>query len=331
MTNVPVLSVLWLLPLVGAVVIIAIPPGGRQFAKWLGVAVSVAVLAVSIVLALAFKAGGPIYQFTESHPWIPAFGAGYTIGVDGIALMLVLVTTILVPFLLVAGWNDGDDADDPLHPAAPRLRSSDADADDPLHPAAPRLRSSDADADDPLHPAAPRLRSSDADADDPLHPAAPRLRSSGAKRSRGTQAYVALTLTIESMVLISVVSLDVLLFYVFFEAMLIPMYFLIGGFGDGAHRSRAAVKFLLYNLVGGLIMLAAVIGLYVVTAKMVRAHSISVRSSPPSPRARWAPPRVCSRRCSWDSCSRSPSRRRCGRSTVGCPTPRLSRHRRLRC
>ncbi|MDT5165682.1 MAG: NADH-quinone oxidoreductase subunit, partial [Mycobacterium sp.] len=209
----PWLSVLWLLPLVGAVVIILIPAGGRQFAKWLGVAVSVAVLALSIALAVAFKAGGPTFQFTESHSWIPAFGAGYTLGVDGIALMLVLVTTILVPFLLVAGWNDVADADEPLHPAAPRLRSS------------------------------------------------------GGDRSRGTQAYVALTLTIESMVLISVVSLDVLLFYVFFEAMLIPMYFRIGGFGGGAHRSRAAVKFLLYNLFGGLIMLAAVIGLYVVTAK----------------------------------------------------------------
>jgi NADH-quinone oxidoreductase subunit M len=69
------------------------------------------------------------------------------------------------------------------------------------------------------------------------------------------------------MVLVSVVSLDVLLFYVFFEAMLVPMYFLIGGFGGGAQRSRAAVKFLLYNLFGGLIMLAAVIGLYVVTTE----------------------------------------------------------------
>ena len=63
----------------------------------------------------------------------------------------------------------------------------------------------------------------------------------------------------------SLASLDILLFYVFFEAMLIPMYFLIGGFG-GAQRSKAAVKFLLYNLFGGLVMLAAVIGLYVVTA-----------------------------------------------------------------
>ncbi|WP_343573716.1 NADH-quinone oxidoreductase subunit M [Mycobacterium sp.] len=213
MNNAPWLSILWLLPLVGAVVIILVPPGGRQFAKWLGVAVSVAVLAVSIALAVAFRVGGPTYQFTESHTWIPAFGAGYTIGVDGIALVLVLLTTILVPFLLVAGWNDSGDSDDPLRSALPRWRSS------------------------------------------------------GSERSRGTQAYVALTLTIESMVLISMISLDVLLFYVFFEAMLIPMYFLIGGFGGGAHRSRAAVKFLLYNLFGGLIMLAAVIGLYVVTAE----------------------------------------------------------------
>ncbi|WP_037136121.1 proton-conducting transporter transmembrane domain-containing protein, partial [Prescottella defluvii] len=77
---------------------------------------------------------------------------------------------------------------------------------------------------------------------------------------------VALILVVESMVLMSFLSLDILLFYVFFEAMLIPMYFLIGGFGQSAGRSRAAVKFLLYNLFGGLIMLAAVIGLYVVTA-----------------------------------------------------------------
>src|SRR5580693_1245334 len=195
MSSVPWLTALWLLRLVGAVVIVMVPPGRRQLAKWLGLAVSVAVLVVSILIAVEFKTGGPTYQFVESHRWIPAFGAGYTLGVDGIALVLVLLTTILIPLLLVAGWNDGGE------------------------------------------------------------------------HSRGTQAYVALTLTIESMVLISVISLDVLLFYVFFEAMLIPMYFLIGGFGTGVQRSRAAVKFLLYNLFGGLIMLAAVIGLYVVTAQ----------------------------------------------------------------
>lgn len=203
----PWLSVLWMAPLAGAIAVILMPAGWRQFAKWAGLAVSVAVLVVSILIAVEFKTGGQTYQFVETHRWIPAFGAGYTLGVDGIALVLVLLTTVLVPLLLVAGWNDSADADDPL-----------------------------------------------------------RWRSSGGERSRGPQAYVALALTVESMVLVSVVSLDVLLFYVFFEAMLVPMYFLIGGFG-GAHRSRAAVKFLLYNLFGGLIMLAAVIGLYVVTAE----------------------------------------------------------------
>ncbi|MBW5483628.1 NADH-quinone oxidoreductase subunit M [Streptomyces bambusae] len=95
------------------------------------------------------------------------------------------------------------------------------------------------------------------------------------KRWRPTQGFFALILAVEAMVVISFEATDVFLFYIFFEAMLIPMYFLIGGFGDRAHggsdenaaaqRSYAAVKFLLYNLAGGLIMLAAVIGLYVVT------------------------------------------------------------------
>ncbi|MFE9792040.1 NADH-quinone oxidoreductase subunit M [Streptomyces goshikiensis] len=103
------------------------------------------------------------------------------------------------------------------------------------------------------------------------------------RRWRPTQGFFALILLVEAMVIISFEATDVFLFYVFFEAMLIPMYFLIGGFGDratssrsaaaaaggsdenaAAQRSYAAVKFLLYNLAGGLIMLAAVIGLYVV-------------------------------------------------------------------
>ncbi|WP_316526744.1 NADH-quinone oxidoreductase subunit M [Kitasatospora brasiliensis] len=87
---------------------------------------------------------------------------------------------------------------------------------------------------------------------------------------RRTQGFFALILAVEAMVIVSFYATDVFVFYVFFEAMLIPMYFLIGGFGDRAggpesarQRSYAAVKFLLYNLLGGLVMLAAVIGLYV--------------------------------------------------------------------
>ncbi|OXR42489.1 NADH-quinone oxidoreductase subunit M [Nocardia cerradoensis] len=214
MTEYPWLTTLWVLPLAGAVVVLAVPAGRRTLARATGLVLSLATLAVAIVVAVRFDPGGPQYQLVESHRWIPAFGAGYTLGVDGIALVLLLLTAALVPLLILAGWKDD--------------------------------------------------------------------REAGSGR-RVAHIYVALTLIVEAMVLISFVSLDILLFYVFFEVMLIPMYFLIGGFGPRTsggesaavelalrqQRSRAAVKFLLYNLFGGLIMLAAVIGLYVLTA---RAH-----------------------------------------------------------
>ncbi|OYN75941.1 NADH-quinone oxidoreductase subunit M [Mycolicibacterium sphagni] len=207
MANVPWLTILWAIPVVGAAVIIVLPASLRQFAKYAGVVVSVAVLALSLLLAVRFDPSGKQFQFVENHPWIPSFGTGYILGLDGIALALVVLTAVLVPLLLIAGWTDADD----------------------------------------------------------------RPGLSG----RGPHGYIALTLAVEGMVMMSLVALDILLFYVFFEAMLIPMYFLIGGFGGGnraqsdvagSAASKAAVKFLLYNLFGGLIMLAAVIGLYVVTS-----------------------------------------------------------------
>ena len=69
----------------------------------MGLVVSLAVLGVAVVLAVSFDTGGPRYQFVESHRWIPAFGTGYTLGLDGIALVLVLLTAVLLPLLLVAG------------------------------------------------------------------------------------------------------------------------------------------------------------------------------------------------------------------------------------
>ncbi|MCU1588460.1 MAG: proton-translocating NADH-quinone oxidoreductase, chain [Frankiales bacterium] len=97
-----------------------------------------------------------------------------------------------------------------------------------------------------------------------------RLESSGqdapgAKR-KSIKAYFALLLVLETMMIGVFAATDVFLFYVFFESMLIPMYFLIGAYG-GPRRSYAAVKFLLFSLFGGLLMLAAVIGLYVQSAK----------------------------------------------------------------
>jgi NADH-quinone oxidoreductase subunit M len=195
----PWLTLLWVVPVVGAVVILTLPPRLRVVAKWIALGTSLVVLALSMVLAVRFEPGGEQYQFVESHSWIPAFGTRYALGLDGIALALVVLTAVLLPLLLLAGWNDAD-----------------------------------------------------------------------ADRRRATHRYVALMLLVEAMVIVSFTALDILLFYIFFEAMLIPMYFLIAGFGAAervpGQRSRAAVKFLLYNLAGGLVMLAAVIGLYVVTA-----------------------------------------------------------------
>ncbi|UWM49744.1 NADH-quinone oxidoreductase subunit M [Streptomyces carpaticus] len=106
------------------------------------------------------------------------------------------------------------------------------------------------------------------------------------RRWRPTQGFFALILLVEAMVIMSFAATDIFLFYIFFEAMLIPMYFLIGGFGDRAgsgdeagqarQRSYAAVKFLLYNLVGGLVMLAAVIGLWVATNDQLGSGTFSL-------------------------------------------------------
>lgn len=197
-------TALWLIPLAGAAAILVLPVHQRTLAKYTALGTSLLVLIVAVGLAIAFDPVGPQYQFVESVSWIPAFGMKYAVGLDGIGLALVLLTTGLLPVLLLAGWNDGAEAPGYGHR--------------------------------------------------PL-----------------AQRYMALMLIVEAMVLLSFSALDVLLFYIFFEAMLIPMYFLIGGFGsthsDVKQRSRAAVKFLMYNLFGGLVMLAAVIGLYVVTAQ----------------------------------------------------------------
>src|SRR5262249_36025961 len=111
----------------------------------------------------------------------------------------------------------------------------------------------------------------------------------GSRRWRPTQGFFALILAVEAMVILSFEATDVFLFYIFFEAMLIPMYFLIGGFGTHPHqpggkvastqRSYAAVKFLLYNLAGGLIMLAAVIGLYVQAGNFSLPEIVQARAN----------------------------------------------------
>jgi NADH-quinone oxidoreductase subunit M len=171
--------------------------------KRLALVFSVITLAVTIAMAVQFKTGGPDFQFTEQVQWIPQFGVHYAVGVDGIALVLILMSVILMPVVILASWNDVEGGSNPRGETPPR---------------------------------------------------------------RNAKTYFALMLVLETMMIGVFAATDVFLFYVFFEAMLIPMYFMIGSFGVG-QRQYAAVKFLLYSLLGGLLMLAAVIALYVYSTR----------------------------------------------------------------
>ena len=204
-TGFPWVMVVGLLPLVGVLAILALPRNREGEARTIALGASVASFAASIMMATDYKVQGKPFQFTQDYTWIKAFGAHYAVGVAGIALALILMTTALAPICVLASWHD---ADRPL--PGP-------------------------------------------DGDD--------LESAG----RGPKLFFSLLLATETLVIGVFGSLDIFFFYVLFEAMLIPMYFLIGSFG-GARRSYAAVKFLLYSLVGGLLMLVAVIGLYVTSA-----------------------------------------------------------------
>jgi len=201
-TDFPWLTLIAAVPLVGSVVVAAVPRGRDQLAKVLALLFSCASLLLTIALATQFdpddagQAGQQGLQFIEQHDWIPAFGVHYAVGIDGISLVLIALTAVLTPVVILSSWNDVDTAT--------------------------------------------------------------------AKRS--VQTYFALLLVLEALVIGVFAATDVFLFYVLFEAMLIPMYFLIGSYG-GPQRSYAAVKFLLYSLLGGLLMLAAVIGLFVTSAR----------------------------------------------------------------
>jgi len=187
----PFLSVLTAAPLVGALVVVLLPRGKPQVAKAVALAWSLAVLALTVVMWVAFNAGGERFQFRESYTWIPAWGASFTFAADGIALVMLMLIAVLVPLVILASWHDAE------------------------------------------------------------------------RSRRSVPAYFALLLILECTMLGVFAAADVFLFYVFFEVMLVPMYFLIGSYG-GHQRQYAAVKFFLYSLVGGLFMLAAVIGLWVV-------------------------------------------------------------------
>ncbi|MBO0702714.1 MAG: NADH-quinone oxidoreductase subunit M, partial [Candidatus Dormibacteraeota bacterium] len=178
------LTAVWLLPIVGAVVVDLLP---RVYARWAGIAVALIELALTLVLAIALIPHRTGFQFQVTLPWVPQYGISYSMGVDGLSVWLLLLNS----FLTLVGLF--------VTPAA-------------------------------------------------------------TQRLRG---FVALMLLLEGAMAGVFLATDLLLFYVFWEAMLIPAYFLLWLWGEDRRPDRAALKFVIYTLVGSLLMLVGVIGEYV--------------------------------------------------------------------
>jgi len=186
------LTLLMVLPLVGSVALAVLPKENEKLVKQVALASTLIVMGATIAMAVGFQRDNLELQFVEKYSWIPSFGINYALGIDGLALVLILMSTILAPVVVLAGWNE----------------------------------------------------------------------SQGGRWS--VKTFYILILVLETMMIGVFAATDVFLFYVIFEAMLIPVYFLIGGYGSG-ERSAAAVKFLIYSLFGGLMMLASIIALYVMS------------------------------------------------------------------
>jgi len=161
---------------------------GLPAALWKPIALASSILTflLSVRLFALFDPLQTGYQLVEYAPWIPEYGIHYFVGIDGISLLMVLLTTFLMPVILLASWND---------------------------------------------------------------------------ISKSLRNYLFFMLSLETGMLGAFVSLNLFQFYVFWEAMLVPMYFIIGIWG-GPRRIYAAIKFFLFTMVGSLLMLLAMLVLY---------------------------------------------------------------------
>ncbi len=186
MANAPLLSIIIFLPLAGAIIITLMSPARTHTIKWFAFWVSVVTFGISLFL---LAGGGSFEHFShvEQYTWLPQIGVSYHIGVDGISLWLVLLTTLLLPVSILSSF------------------------------------------------------------------------SAITKREK---EYYILLLLMGFALAGTFVALDLFLFFLFWEAVLIPMYLLIGIWGSG-RRIYAATKFVLYTVVGSFFMLLAIIGLYV--------------------------------------------------------------------
>lgn len=185
-TGIPWLSLVLWLPLLGALMLLFYPSEQHGLLKGTALCIALAELALSVVLVVGFKSEYRAFQFVDSASWIEPFGITYTIGIDGISLWLVMLTTLLTPVMILSSFRYID--------------------------------------------------------------------------KRNKEYYISL-LVLETAVIGALAALDVFLFYVFWEAMLIPMFLLIGVWG-GEQRIYATVKFFIFTLVGSLLMLVGILYIY---------------------------------------------------------------------
>src|SRR5437763_13725087 len=102
----PWVTVLALIPLIGVVGVLTLPREREEDAKRIALGASLVTLVASIVMAAQFKTNGTRFQFTQDYDWIKAFGANYAVGVEGIDLALVLMTTVLTPVFIIASCEE---------------------------------------------------------------------------------------------------------------------------------------------------------------------------------------------------------------------------------
>jgi len=184
-----VLTILTFLPLAGTAALLMLRGDDHEWIRRVALAVALVEFGLSLLLLRGFAMDSAQYQFVEFHNWIPSPPIHYHLGVDGISLFLVLLTTFLTPIAMLTAWKS-------------------------------------------------------------IH-----------ERVRG---FFITLLVLETGVIGVFVSLDLFLFFLFWEAMLLPMYFLIGIWGH-ERRIYAAVKFIIYTMLGSILMLVAIIWLYEVS------------------------------------------------------------------
>ena len=199
--DLPILSVLIFLPLVGIVPLLFLDQKNDKVLKGYTLALSLVEFVLSLKLWFGFNDAYGGMQFVERHNWLPQYGVSYYLGVDGFSLLLILLATLLTPICVLATWKD--------------------------------------------------------------------------VQFRVKEFMICLLFMMSGMIGVFV-SLDIFLFYVFWELQLIPMYLLIGVWGNPARRVYAAVKFFLYTMFGSLLMLVAILVLYFYNAKVTGTYTFDL-------------------------------------------------------